>query len=94
MEFYKLRKVASIENDDTKLTLLGKVIDAGEGYFIISDDTGKIRINSNFKVEKGDLIRVFCSKFDEEITADFIQNMNGLNWELWKRAESLYLRLL
>jgi len=94
MEFYKPRKVASIENDDTKFTLLGKVIDVGEGYFVISDETGKIKINSNFKVEKGDLIRVFCSKFDEEIVADFIQNMNGLDWELWKRAESLYLRLL
>jgi hypothetical protein len=94
MEFYRPRKVVSIENDDKKLTLLGKVVDVGGGYFVLSDETGKIKINSNFKVEKGSLVRVFCSKFDEELIADFIQNMEGLDWELWKKAESLYLRLI
>ena len=94
MEFYKPRKVQSIEKEDTKFSLLGKVQEVGEGFFILIDETGKVKINSNFKVEKGSLIRVFCTKFDEEIIADFIQNMDGLDWELWRKVESLYLRLL
>jgi len=94
MEFYKPRKANSIEKEDTKFFLLGKVQEVGDGFFILLDETGKVKINSSFKVEKGSLIKVFCSKFDEEIVADFIQNMDGLDWELWKKAESLYLRLL
>ena len=94
MEFYKPRKAETIEKEDTKFFLLGKVQEVGEGFFILADETGKVKINSNFKVEKGSLVRVFCSKFDEEIVADFVQNMDGLDWELWKKAESLYLRLL
>jgi hypothetical protein len=94
MEFYKPRKVASIEKEDSKFCLVGKVQDVGDNFFVLSDETGKVKINSNFKVEKGSLIRVFCSKSDEEIVADFIQKMEGLDFELWKKAESLYLRLL
>jgi len=94
MEFYKPRKAETIEKEDTKFFLLGKVQEVGEGFFILADETGKVKINGNFKVEKGSLVRVFCSKFDEEIVADFVQNMDGLDWELWKKAESLYLRLL
>ncbi len=94
MEFYRYKKIALIEDTDTKFCLLGKVEDVGEGYFILSDETGKTKISSNFKVEKGSLARVFCTKFDEEIIADFIQNMEGLDLNLWKKAESLYLRLI
>jgi hypothetical protein len=94
MEFYKPRKVASIEKEDNKFCLVGKVQDVGDNFFVLSDETGKVKINSNFKVEKGSLIRVFCSRLEEEIVADFIQKMEGLDLELWKRAESLYLRLL
>jgi hypothetical protein len=94
MEFYKPRKIASIEKDDNKFCLLGVVEETGEGYFILSDETGKVKVNSNFKVNKGMLVKVFCSKLDEEIFADFIQNKEGLDLNLWKKAESLYLRLI
>jgi hypothetical protein len=94
MEFYKPRKVGSIEKDDTKFSLIGKVEDVKENFFILSDETGKVKIISNFRVEKNSLVRVFCSKVEDEIRADFIQNMEGLDLELWKKAESLYLRLI
>jgi hypothetical protein len=94
MEFYKPKKASSITQEDTKFSLIGKVEDVGENFFILSDETGKVKISGNFKVEKGSLIRVFCSRSEEEIIADFIQNMEGLDLELWKKAESLYLRLI
>jgi len=94
MDFYRPQKVGLIGKNDFKFFLIGKVQEVGDGFFIISDETGKAKISSNFKVEKGSLIRVFCSKIDEDIVAEFIQNMEGLDLELWKKAESLYLRLL
>jgi hypothetical protein len=94
MEFYRPRKVGSIGKDDTKFYLIGKVEDVKENFFILSDETGKVKILSDFKVEKNSLVRVFCSKVEEEIRVDFIQNMEGLDLELWKKAESLYLRLI
>jgi hypothetical protein len=94
MEFYKPRKIGSLTKEDTKFSLVGKIEEAKDDFFIISDETGKVKIRSNLKVEKGSLIRVFCSRLEEEIVADFIQKMEGLDLELWKRAESLYLRLL
>ena len=94
MEFYKPRKIGSLTKEDTKFSLIGKIEEAKDDFFIISDETGKVKIRSNLKVEKGSLIRVFCSRLEEEIVADFIQKMEGLDLELWKRAESLYLRLL
>ncbi|MGC8993196.1 MAG: hypothetical protein ACP5H3_00175 [Candidatus Aenigmatarchaeota archaeon] len=93
MNFYQPRKVASIEENDEKICLIGKVEDIGNGFLVLSDETGKIKINNNFKIEKGSLIKVFCSKIDDELTVDFIQDMEGLDLELWKKTESLYLRL-
>jgi hypothetical protein len=94
MKFYKPRKISSVAQEDIKFCLVGKVEEVGENFFIISDETGKIKISSNFKVEKNSLIRVFCSKYEEDIIADFIQNMEGLDLELWKKVESLYLKLI
>ncbi len=94
MDFYIPRKIASIEENDEKISLLGKVEEVGEDFFILNDETGKIKISSNFKVEKDSLLKVFCRKIEGELIADFIQNMEGLDLELWKKAESLYLRLI
>ena len=94
MEFYRPRKAKTIEDEDIRFCLLGKVKDVGNGFFILSDETGDIKISSNFIVEKGSLVRVFCSRVGDEIFADFVQKMEGLDWDLWKRVESLYLRLL
>lgn len=94
MDFYLPKKIVSISENDEKICLLGRVEDVGEDFFILADETGKIKISSNFKVEKRSLVKVFCRKIGEEIIADFIQNMDGLDWELWKKVESLYLRLI
>jgi hypothetical protein len=94
MDFYKMRKVGSIGKEDTKFSLVGRIKKVENNRFILEDETGEISIISNFKVKAGELVRVFCRKIDDEIIADFIQSMEGLDWELWKKVESLYLKLL
>lgn len=90
IEHYKPRKISSISNSDLKISLVGKVVDVLENSFILEDETGRVEIACEEKVEKGKLIRVFCLNFDGKLKADVIQDLKGLDVNLFKKVEELY----
>lgn len=92
-EYYKPRKISSIIKKDSKISIVGKVIDTGENFFILEDDSGKIEIFSEEKVEKNKIVRVFCSLVEGKLKADIIQSLNGLDLNLFKRIEELYYKV-
>jgi hypothetical protein len=87
---YMPKKISQISESDSKVAIIGKVIDVGEDSFILDDDTGKVEIATDIPVEKDSLLRVFCSMVDGHLKADVVQDLKGLDLNLYKRIEELY----
>ncbi|MFH7880776.1 MAG: hypothetical protein QXI09_02085 [Candidatus Aenigmatarchaeota archaeon] len=100
VNFYRFTNTLNLRKDDLKIAIIGKVEEIGENYFILKDEFGKIKINftifdENIKnLKEGSIIRVFCTKIDNEIYCDFFQNLEGLDLNLYKKIENLYFNLL
>jgi len=91
-DHYLPKKISSISKTDSKLAIIGNVSELSENSFTLDDGSGKIEIISDQPVEKGELIRVFCSSFDGKLKADAIQNLRGFDLNLFKKIEELYTK--
>lgn len=87
---YKPRKVSEIAKTDSRIALVGKVAELGDNFFVLNDDTGSMEITSEETVEKGKMIRVFCSNVDGQWKSDVIQDLKELDINLFKKVEELY----
>jgi len=91
---YKPRKISGVDKTDSKVAIVGRVVERGENSFVIEDDTGKTEIffdsATASSVDKGKLVRVYCSVVDGRLSADIIQSMQGLDEKLFKKVEELY----
>ena len=88
--FYKPRSTATIKDNDVKVSLVGKVVEIGEDYFILDDGLGSKKISSSFKVDEDETIRVFCSVSNGELSADIVQVLDGLDLELFKKVDDMF----
>ena len=68
---------------------MGSVVNVGENSFILDDGTGKIEVSSEMPAGRNKLFRVFCSVIDEKLKADVVQDMEGLDLELFKKVKEL-----
>lgn len=89
---YKPKKIAHITKTDSKIAIVGKVLDLGDNSFTIGDETGKMEIVSDNPIEKDSLIRTFCSRVENQLVADVIQDLKGLDLNLFKKVEELYIK--
>jgi hypothetical protein len=88
---YIPKKVSSISPKDSKVVLAGSVAQKKEKSFILDDGTGKIEVFFEGNLNAS-LVRAFCSVSEEKINADIVQNLDGLDLNLFKRVEDLYNR--
>lgn len=91
-EYHKPRNTSSITKNDSKVVIVGKVIDSKENSFVVEDSSGRIEVFSEKKVEKNKLVRIFCSMIEGKLKADIVQEMEGLDLNLFKRIQELYYR--
>mgnify|MGYP001616271717 FL=1 len=89
---YTPKQISEVILTDSKVAIIGHVVDAGENSFVLDDGTGKIEVSSDMIVEKNKLVRVFCSVVDEKLKADIVQDVEGLDVELFKKVKHLYNR--
>jgi hypothetical protein len=87
---YIPRKLGEIKERDFFVSLIGKILKAGENSFILSDGENKLEIVSEEKVEEGKFVRVFCSRIGGLWRADLIQDLSKLDLEMFKHAEEAY----
>ena len=76
---------------DKFISLLGKIINVGDNSFTLDDGTGKLQIDSEHAVRTNEIVRVFCS-LDNQWKADIIQDMAGMDLNIYKKVEELYSR--
>jgi len=90
---YKPRKISEIDQKtDTNISLVGKVIEHGENSFILDDESGKAEIVFEGEVEKNKIVRVFCSLIENQLKADVVQNLDGMDLKLFKKVKELYIK--
>lgn len=87
------KKISEIKNSDSKISLIGKIIQADENSFILDDDSGKIEIFSEQAVETNKLVKVFCSVIEGRLKADVVQSLNGFDINLYNKVKELYRRV-
>ena len=87
------RKITDINPEkDIRVRILGTVIDKQNGTVVIDDGTAKVEIITEQDlsgINNSDVVRVFCRvlplETGYELRAEIIQNMNGLDMELYRK---------
>jgi len=90
MVFYKPKRISEIKDEDRLVAVVGKVIDTSENKFILDDDSGRIEIETDKKLENNEIVRAFCTIENGKLKANIIQNMDGLDMELFNKVKELY----
>jgi len=91
---YKPRKISEINvKSDNKVAFIGNVVELGENSFILDDGSAKAEIVFEGEVRKDKTVRVFCSIVENQLRADVVQNLEGLDLNLFKRVSELYNRV-
>lgn len=89
---YFQKQISEVTPNDSRVSIIGNVAGASENSFVLDDGTGKIEIISDVGVEKNRLVRAFCSVVDEKLKADIVQDVEGLDLNLFKKIGELYNR--
>jgi len=92
VEHYKPKNISEITKNDSKVAVVGKVVEVDENFFILDDDTGKVQVNFEGEIKKGKILRVFCSLADERLNADTVQELNDFDLNLFKKIKELYIK--
>ena len=82
--------IAEISQSDIRVRVFGKVAEVGDGFIILEDDTGKIRVDTKKELKKGDKIRVFgrpqVVSGKLELAEEIVQDMEKVEEKLYKKA--------
>lgn len=87
---YVQKQISEVTSKDSRVSLIGNVAATGEKSFVMDDGTGKIEIVSDARIERNKLVRAFCSVVDEKLKADIVQDVEGLDLNLFKKVKELY----
>jgi hypothetical protein len=89
--YYKPREISEINTKtDGKVAIVGKVVESKEDSFILDDGEVKAEINFEGKMKTNRMVKVFCSVAEDRLNADIVQNLDGLDLNLFKRVKELY----
>ena len=89
-ERYFPKRISEMKDSDSKISLMGRVVSIADTGFVIEDDSGRTEITSGYPVKEGDIVRVFCTVSGNNVKADAVQSLNGLDIKLYQKAEELY----
>jgi len=100
---YPRKKVSSIDpRVDSRIRVVGVVVDKKENTVVIDDGSGKIKafVDMPSILERmgiNQIVRVFGivlpTESDLEIKADIVQDLSGMDINLYKKVDELYNRV-
>ena len=90
---YLPRKVSEVTKSDSRVSIVGTVASVKEGAFEIRDGSGSVEISSDAVVKDGDTVRAFCNVIDGRLKSEAVQSLNGLDLNLYQKAQGLYRRI-
>ncbi|MBI2084456.1 MAG: hypothetical protein HYT70_02490 [Candidatus Aenigmarchaeota archaeon] len=89
-QHYTPKEISKVDSKDSRVCLIGKVVDSAGNSFVLDDGTGKIEIIYDGAIDANKLVRVFCSIADEKLKADVVQDVEDLDMNLFKKVKGLY----
>ncbi len=99
---YTEKRIIDLDEMDSKVKIMGFLVDKKENTIVLDDGSGKIKIftdatNVIDNLNINQFIRIFGSiipvENDIEIRADIVQDLSGLNIDLFKKTKELYNKL-
>lgn len=90
---YIPKKISDLKQADKKVAIMGKIIQAEENSFIIDDESGKVEIFSEERVESDKMVRAFCTVIEGRLKADAVQDLNNFDLNLYRRIKELYSKI-
>ncbi|MBU5690036.1 MAG: hypothetical protein QXM68_02340 [Candidatus Aenigmatarchaeota archaeon] len=99
---YTFKLISEVNPDiDYKVKIIGLVVDKTDTSIIVDDGKSKVKVfvepDQIESIEIHQLIAVFGSTIPSddgfEMKADVIQDLNGLNLNLYKKVHELYKKL-
>jgi hypothetical protein len=87
---YKPKRISQVTKEDSRVSVIGKVLEVGENSFVLQDDSSVTEVFSDIHIEKDKLVRVYCSVIEGQLKADVMQDLTGLDLSLFKKVEELY----
>ncbi len=89
---YIPKQISDVTVKDSKVAITGRIMNAGNGFAVIDDGTGKIEVAADIQAERNDIVRMFCSVVDNNLKADIVQKMDGFDLDLFKKINELYIK--
>lgn len=85
--------VKEISPEDTRVSIIGTVVDKEEETLIVDDGTGKVEIEFDLSedlggFESGDMVRIIGRPSEEILDGEVVQDFSDFNHELYKKAMS------
>ena len=99
---YIEKKISDLDEMDSKVRIMGFLVDKKENTIVLDDGSGKIKIftdatNIIDNLNINQFVRIFGSiipvENDIELRADIIQDLSGFNIDLFKKTKELYNKL-
>lgn len=90
---YVPKKISDLKKTDSRISLVGKVVSSSQNSFVLQDGSGEAEIFSDAQVQEGSLARIFCNSIDGRLKAEVVQSLNGLDLNLFQKAQELYRKV-
>lgn len=89
-QHYIPKSISQVDSKDFKVCLVGNVMATTGSSFILDDGTGKIEIMTDKQLPRNKIVRAFCSVNEEKLKADVVQDLEGIDSNLFKKINELY----
>ncbi|MBL7147898.1 MAG: hypothetical protein ISS82_03670 [Nanoarchaeota archaeon] len=93
MRGYKEFFIKDLKLDTNKVAVLGVIVNKDDNNLVIDDNTGILQVDVENDFNVNDYVRVFGNliKIDDKLVlkGDFIQDLNKINKELYKKVRDL-----
>lgn len=90
-DYYRPKKISELKGkNDSKVAVIGKVVEAADGKFVLDDATGRVEVVSDAAVSKDATVRAFCSIEEDKLKADVVQNLSKFDLNLFNKSRELY----
>ena len=92
----KERKISEITPEDTRVSIVGTIVDSKESILAVDDGTGKIHVSFEEppSVKAGQLVRSFGRVMPleggVELQGEACQDFSNADLELWKKVSGLW----
>lgn len=90
---YVPKRISEIKSSDTRVSVIGKIVEAKNNSIVIEDESGSAEIFSEHPEEVGRLVRIFCTAVEGRLKAEVIQSLNGFDINLYHKVQDLYRKV-